>query len=74
MAKPGMCPYVLRRVLVSKKYSSTKTCVDYQDLNPKIKIYSYPLPCIDRVCPALFQALYLAALELLMDTIRLMSS
>jgi hypothetical protein len=65
-AEPGECPYASRTVLVPKKDGSTRTCVDYRDLNAQTEKDSYPLPRIDEVWPALSKARYFAAFDLLM--------
>lgn len=50
-------------VLVEKKDGSLRLCVDYRELNKRIKLDSYPLPTIDGVLQSLSGKSYFSTLD-----------
>ncbi|EYC34973.1 hypothetical protein Y032_1220g3764 [Ancylostoma ceylanicum] len=51
-------------VLVEKKDGSLRLCVDYRELNKRIKLDSYPLPTIDAVLQSLAGKRFFSTLDL----------
>jgi len=65
LIEPAHSAWSLPVVLVWKKDSSWRFCVDYRKLNSVTIQDAYPLPCIDKSLDALAGSKYISALDLL---------
>ena len=62
--KPSQSNYASPIVLVGKKNSALRLCVDYRELNCKVKRDAYPLPRIDESLDILGGAKYFSTIDL----------
>ena len=62
--KPSQSNYASPIVLVRKKNGALRLCVDYRDLNRKVKRDAYPLPRIDESLDVLGGAKYFSTIDL----------
>ena len=65
-ADPGKCPFASPIVVVAKKDSTWRMCVDFRQLNDQTIKDAYPLPRIDDIFTSLHSAHCFIALDLLM--------
>ena len=63
--EPGQSPWASLVVLVRKKDSSLRFCVDYRKLNNVTRFDAYPLPRVDETLEALGGAKFFTTLDLL---------
>ena len=61
---PSNSPYGAPIMFAKKKDGQLRMCTDYQALNKKTIIDSYPLPCVDELLARLHGARYFSKLDL----------
>ena len=69
-ADPGKCPFASPIVVVAKKDSTWRMCVDFRQLNDQNIKDPYPFPRIDEIFTTLHRALCFIALDNLWDIIK----